>query len=172
MLGRFSMHYPSFRNSVLFWVMIVLLLSFLIFFRRFFFKLRILVVTSSCFWTRGNKMVWLICFKVFFIILLHDWNPHTEMAWVICDINLLVTRKLVFQKIMWCYFGCFFFNVILFDVVYLYADIFVLRCAPRKEFQDIIQCCLLNWIVIYMYFVLITKITIVLYLHKMCALIG
>lgn len=168
MLGRFSMHYPSFRNSVLFWVMIFLLLSFLIFFRRFF----ILVVTSSCFWTRGNEMVWLICSKVFFIIFLHDWNPHTEMASVICDINLLVTRKLVFQKIMWCYFGCFFFNVILFDVVYLYADIFVLRCAPRKEFQDIIQCCLLNWIVIYMYFVLITKITIVLYLHKMCTLIG
>lgn len=112
MLGRFSMHYPSFRNSVLFWVMIVLLLSFLIFFRRFFyFKLRILVVTSSCFWTRGNKMVWLICFKVFFfIILLHDWNPRTEMASVICDINLLVTRKLVFQKIMWCYFGCVFFQ--------------------------------------------------------------
>lgn len=167
MLGRFSMHYPSFRNSVLFWVMIFLLLSFLIFFRRFF----ILVVTSSCFWTRGNKMVWLICSKVFFIIFLHDWNPHTEMAWVICDINLLVTRKLVFQKIMWCYFGCFFFfNVILFDVVYLYTDIFVLRCAPRKEFKDIIQCCLLNWIVFY--FVLITKITIVLYLHKMCTLIG
>lgn len=66
----------------------------------------------------------------------------------------------------------FFFNVILFDVVYLYADIFVLRCTPRKEFQDIIQCGLLNWIVIYMYFVLITKITIVLYLHKMCTLIG
>lgn len=129
MLGRFSMHYPSFRNSVLFWVMIFLLLSFLIFFRRFF----ILVVTSSCFWTRGNEMVWLICSKVFFIIFLHDWNPHTEMASVICDINLLVTRKLVFQKIMWCYFGCFFFNVILFDVVYLYADIFVLRCAPRKR---------------------------------------
>lgn len=112
MLGRFSMHYPSFRNSVLFWVMIVLLLSFLIFFPSFFFfKLRILVVTSSCFWTRGNKMVWLICFKVFFfIILLHDWNPRTEMASVICDINLLVTRKLVFQKIMWCYFGWFFFK--------------------------------------------------------------
>lgn len=106
MLGRFSMHYPSFRNSVLFWVMIFLLLSFLIFFRRFF----ILVVTSSCFWTRGNEMVWLICSKVFFIIFLHDWNPHTEMASVICDINLLVTRKLVFQKIMWCYFGCFFFQ--------------------------------------------------------------
>lgn len=166
MLGRFLMHYPSFRNSVLFWVMIVLLLSFLIFFRRFF----ILVVTSSCFWTRGNKMVWLICSTVFFIIFLHDWNPHTDMASVICDINLLVTRKLVFQKIMWCYFGCFFSNVILFDMVYLYTDIFVLRCAPRKEFQDIIQCCLLNWIVIY--FVLITKITIVLYLHKMCTLIG
>lgn len=106
MLGRFSMHYPSFRNSVLFWVMIFLLLSFLIFFRRFF----ILVVTSSCFWTRGNEMVWLICSKVFFIIFLHDWNPHTEMASVICDINLLVTRKLVFQKIMWCYFGCVFFQ--------------------------------------------------------------
>lgn len=29
--------------------------------------------------------------------------------------------------------GVFFFNVILFDVVYLYADIFVLRCAPRKR---------------------------------------
>lgn len=76
----------------------------------FFFKLRILVVTSSCFWTRGNKMVWLICFKVFFFIILLHSNPRTEMASVICDINLLVTRKLVFQKIMWCYFGCVFFQ--------------------------------------------------------------